>query len=85
MILERPWHSGEAPDAWKTGNFYPVLKKGEKEELVNYWPVSLVLLHGKVMEHFLLEAISKDVGGNKVMGRSQWGFAKGANDAVLIC
>lgn len=76
IILERPWQSGEAPEAWKTGNVHPVFKKDKTEHLGNYRPVSFISLPGKVMEHVLLEAISKDV-GDKVAGRSQHGFAKG--------
>ncbi|KAK4829731.1 hypothetical protein QYF61_006192 [Mycteria americana] len=77
VILERPWQLGEAPEAWKAGNMHPIFKKGETEELGNYRPVSLLSLHGKVMEHILLEAISKDVRDKKVTGRSQHGFSRG--------
>ena len=82
MILERPWQSGEAPEAWKTGNVCPIFKKGKTEELGNYRPARLISLPEKVMEPILLEDVSKDVRDKKVTGRSQHGFAKAE---IMLC
>jgi len=41
MIFERTWQSGEVAGDWKKENIVPISKKGRKEELGNYQPVSL--------------------------------------------
>ena len=42
---------GYVPKDWKCGNIVPVFKKGNKEEVVNYRPISLLLsLVSKIAE-----------------------------------
>ena len=58
---------------WRKANVTPVLKKGKKEDLENYRPVSLTSIPGKVMEQPILGVISKHV-EEEVVTR---GFTKG--------
>lgn len=54
----------------RTGRKCLVFRNDKKENSENYWPVNLISVPGKVMEHLLLEAISINVGnkkGNKSM------------------
>ncbi|GAB0183977.1 mitochondrial enolase superfamily member 1 [Grus japonensis] len=53
------------------------IHKGWKEDPVNYRPVSLTLVPGKVMEQIILSAIMQRVRDNQAIRPSQHGFMKG--------
>ena len=42
--------TGIVPDDWKTANVTPIFKKGNRQRVENYRPVSLTSLIGKVCE-----------------------------------
>ncbi|KAJ7406581.1 RNA-directed DNA polymerase from mobile element jockey-like protein [Willisornis vidua] len=55
----------------------PLFEKGKKEDPGNYQAVSLISIPGKMMEHLILEAISKHMEDKKVIRSTQYGFSKG--------
>ncbi|PKU41041.1 rna-directed dna polymerase from mobile element jockey- hypothetical protein [Limosa lapponica baueri] len=67
----------EVPEDWSKANVIPVFKKGKKEDLGNYRPVSLTSIPGNVMERLILGAISEHMEEKKAIRSSQHGFTKG--------
>ena len=49
--------TGIYPNAWKKSNIVPVHKKGDKQFVNNYRPVSLLPIFGKVFEKILFNPI----------------------------
>ncbi|GAB0209804.1 mitochondrial enolase superfamily member 1 [Grus japonensis] len=77
IIYQQSWIIGEVPVDWKLANVTPIHKKGQKEDLGNYRPVSLTLVPGKVMEQIIFSAITRHVQDNHMIRPSQHGFMKG--------
>ncbi|PKU36059.1 rna-directed dna polymerase from mobile element jockey- hypothetical protein [Limosa lapponica baueri] len=77
IIFERSWRTGKVPKDWRKANVTPVFKKGKKEDLRNYKPVSLTSLPGKMVERLILGVISKHMKEKKALRSSQHGFTKG--------
>ena len=55
----------------------PLFKKGKKEDLGNYTPITLTSDPGKVMEQLVLDTLSKQMEEKEVMRSSQHGFTRG--------
>ncbi|KAK4828056.1 hypothetical protein QYF61_023116 [Mycteria americana] len=58
--------TGEVPVDWKKANVSHIFKKGKKEYLGNYRPVSLTLIPAGVVEQIILKTISKHIKDKKL-------------------
>ncbi|KAF1442156.1 hypothetical protein FQV24_0000798, partial [Spheniscus mendiculus] len=84
IIYQQSWLTGEVPDDWRLTNVTPIYKKGRKEDLGNYRPdpgnyrpVSLTSVPGKIMERFILRALTRHERDNQGIRPSQHGFTRG--------
>ncbi|RMC06974.1 hypothetical protein DUI87_16426 [Hirundo rustica rustica] len=77
IIYHQSWLTGEVPDDWKLANVTPIHKKGAKEDLGNYRPVSLTSVPGKITEQFILSAITQNLQDGQGIRPSQHGFRRG--------
>jgi len=80
IIYQQSWLTGEVPDDWRIASVTPIYKKGQKEYHGNYRPVSLTSVPGKIMEQFILSALTGHVKDNQRIRPSQYGFMKSRSD-----
>ena len=62
------------PNLWKKANVVPIHKKGEKDLIKNYRPVSLLPIFGKFFERLIFNSFFKYIGENELHNPNQSGF-----------
>ena len=65
------------PALWKQANVTPVHKKGDKQEVKNYRPISLLSLFGKIFEKIVFKDIYAYLISNQLITENQSGFRPG--------
>ena len=69
--------NGKFPSILKTGKITPLYKKGAKDNIANYHPVSILPIFGKVFEKVLNSRIYEFCTQEKILSEDQFGFQKG--------
>jgi len=65
------------PDIWKIANITPVFKKGDKQLIENYRPISLLPICGKVLEKIIFNRLYNFLHANSLLTENQSGFRPG--------
>ena len=71
ITYQRSLLMGEVSKEWRLANMTPIYKKGCREDLGNYGPVSLTSVPGKIMEQIVLREINAPCVGQP--GDQAWG------------
>ena len=66
--------TGVYPDTWKKSNIVPVHKKGDKQIVSHYRPVSLVPICSKILEKVVFDSIIRFLNEKKLLSDTQCGF-----------
>ena len=65
------------PDLWKIANVTPVFKKGDKQLLQNYRPISLLPICGKIFEKIIFSNLYSYLTASRLITNNQSGFRPG--------
>ena len=65
------------PDIWKLANVTPIFKKGDKQLIKNYRPISLLPICGKMFEQIIFNKLYSYLNGNNLITKNQSGFRPG--------
>ena len=57
LIFQKCFTSGSIPNKWKLANVVPVFKKGNKNSVENYRPISLTCLPMKIFEYLIRDML----------------------------
>jgi hypothetical protein len=72
------------PDDWKMSTVTPVFKKGKKDCINNYRPISLTCIACKIMESVIRNKIMEYFFANNLFSRKQYGFIKGRSTVLQL-
>ena len=67
---------GTFPDELKVGKITPIYKKGVKEDLENYRPVSTLPIFGKIFEKIIYARLYSFLVSKGILNENQFGFRK---------
>ena len=70
-------NEGKFPHEWKKANVVPVHKKGNKQSLENYRPISLLPICSKIFERFIYNEMFSFFTENNLISPNQSGFRPG--------
>ena len=87
-IFNNSLSSSTYPQAWKHANVSPVHKKGDRNIIEHYRPISLLCNISKVFERLIYNAVHKYLTVNKLLTTRNSGFKKGDSticQLVSIC
>ena len=76
-LINHAIRSETFPHEWKVAKIIPVFKKGDKHEMTNYRPVSLLPTVSKIIEKLLIIQLERHIKENDIMYPLQFGFRKG--------
>ena len=76
--------SEELPGDWRSANITAIYKKGKKNVVSNYRPISLTCILCKVMESIIRDKIMKYFLENGLFSDRQFGFLKGRSTVVQL-
>ena len=77
LIFKQALTTGVFPSEWKKGNIVPCYKKGDKQNIKNYRPVSLLPICGKIFERLIFNEMFSFFLANNLLAPNQSGFKPG--------
>ena len=72
------------PDDVKVGKVSPVLKSGDKDDLNNYRPITVLPTIARVFERLLYDKMYTYLAENKILGNQQFGFRSIHSTALAL-
>ena len=84
IIFNQCLETGVFPSEWKKGSVVSIHKKGDKQTLKNYRPVSLLPICGKILERLVFNEMFEFFIENRLISSSQSGFKPGDSCINLL-
>ena len=70
MIFKQALLTGVFPSEWKKGNIVAIHKKGDKQNIKNYRPVSLLPIYGKIFERLVFNEMFIYFSASKLISKT---------------
>ena len=76
-ILNLSFTTGKVPMQFKIAKVIPIFKAGDKSQMDNYRPISLLSSFSKIMEKIIAARLLDFLDNNKILSKWQFGFRAG--------
>ena len=85
MLFNQSINTGIFPDRFKLGKLIPIYKTGNKTDLSNYRPITILPIFSKVFEALMKKHLLIFLNKMKILNNKQFGFRPGLStfDALL--
>lgn len=83
-IVNLSIRTGVFPDAFKIANIVPIFKSGDKSEVGNYRPISLLPTVSKILEKCVKIQLTNYLEQEKLICEQQYGFQRGVNTSDAL-
>ena len=77
VIFQNILDTSTYPNIWKLANVTPIFKKGDKQLIKNYRPISLLPICGKNVEKIIFNNLYSYLDANNLITKKQSGFRPG--------
>ena len=77
IIFRNCLKEGIFPSCWKKANITPIHKKGDKCDISNYRPISVLPISGKLFEKLIYSDLYNYLSSNDILDTNQSGFRSG--------
>ena len=74
ILFNYSFRYGIFPDCLKTAKVVPIFKKGDKNEINNYRPISLLSTFSKILEKLICKRVRKFLDKHSIISSNQYGF-----------
>ena len=81
-LINLSFSTGAFPDKLKTACVIPIYKSGDKSEIINYRPVSLLSVFSKIFERLMYNRVISFFNTKKLFYELQFGFRKNYNTSL---
>src|SRR5688572_15107072 len=83
-IVNCSFNTGIFPNALKIAKVVPIFKRGEKSDVANYRPISVLPFFAKIFENLMYERLSNFLEKNNIIYPSQHGFQAGHSPSMPL-
>ncbi|MFI5407621.1 MAG: reverse transcriptase domain-containing protein, partial [Nitrososphaerales archaeon] len=83
-LFEQSVVQGKIPNDWKMSSVTVIHKKGKKNCVENYRPISLTCISCKIMESLIRDHIMEFFKSNNLFSNFQYGFITGRNTTIQL-
>lgn len=76
--------SGRFPEGLKSSNLVLIHKKGRKDDIENFRPISLLSTIGKLIEKIIVRELKQHLDKNSILNKKQYGFQEGKSTETAL-
>ena len=76
-VINLSLSQGYVPQEWKVAHVTPVFKTGERDNMSNYRPISVLPVFSKILERIVYNKLFKYLNDHNILSKHQFGFRSG--------